>query len=280
MGYNGAKMSRKGHLFSFTQPAKMFSSAMLPAEITSNNLTSVVQRGMEMPIRRMEPGEARQAITRAITAVCSTMGLESPAPDALAIAVDTVQKRFASIGANEILTAFQLYADGMLDVESKFYARLNLKTLGEVLAAYIEHRREVVATLEKAKDAAIQAEQEAKMQAERSAAYDTAFPQLIAGFSGQWQDIPPHWYDTAIRLGLMPTPDADTKKAVWQRAKELATTEATAEAGEYANIFAYRHALRLLEDGTTVENKAIAISKRLLVWQRFYEKNLNIQECE
>lgn len=110
---------------------------MLPAEITSNNLTAVVQRGMEMPIRRMEANEARQAITRAITAVCSTMGLEAPAPDALAIAVDTVQKRFASIGANEILTAFQLYADGTLQVDSKFYARLNLKTLGEVLAAYI-----------------------------------------------------------------------------------------------------------------------------------------------
>ena len=93
---------------------------MLPAEITTNNLTAVVQRGMEMPIRRMEVNEARQAITRAITAVCSTMGLESPAPDALAIAVDTVQKRFAAIGANEILTAFQLYAVATLEVESKF----------------------------------------------------------------------------------------------------------------------------------------------------------------
>jgi hypothetical protein len=232
-----------------------------------------VQRGMELPIRRMEQGEARQAISRALTAVCNAMGLEAPAPDAVAIATDTIQKRFASIGANEILTAFQLYADGTLQVESKFYARLNLKTLGEILAAYIEHRREVVATLERAKDAAIQQEQEARIQAERSAAYDAAFPQLIASFSGQWKDIPPHWYDTALRLGLMPAPDADTKKTVWQRAKELATTEATVEAGEDANIFAYRHALRLLEDGITIENKAIAISKRLLVWGYFYEKN-------
>ena len=250
---------------------------MLPANIEYNNLTAVVQRGMEMPIRRMEQGEARQAITRAITAVCSTMGLEPPAPDALAIAVDTVHKRFASIGANEILTAFQLYADGTLQVEGKFYARLNLKTLGEVLAAYIEHRRETAAAIIRAKDEAERIQHEAKTQAEKKAAYDAAFPAMLKGFAGQWQDIPPHWYESAIRLGLMPAPDTATKKAVFEKAKEMAATEAATEAGEYANIFAYRHALRLLEDGITVENKAIAISKRLLVWQRFFEtKNLDV----
>ena len=244
---------------------------MLPAEY-HNTLTAVVQRGIEMPIRRMEQGEARQAITRAITAVCSTMGLESPAPDALAIAVDTVQKRFASIGANEILTAFQLYADGTLQVESKFYARLNLKTLGEVLAAYIEYRRETAAAIIRSRDEAERIESEAKAQAEKKAAYDAAFPAMLKGFAGQWQDIPPHWYDTALRLGMMPEPDAETKKATWVKAKQLATTEAATEAGEHSNIFAYRHALRLLEDGITVENKAIAISKRLLVWGYFFEK--------
>ena len=245
---------------------------MLPAEITPNNLTAVVQRGMEMPIRRMEPGEARQAIARAITAVCSTMGLESPAPDALAIAVDTVQKRFASIGANEILTAFQLYADGTLEVDSKFYSRLNLKTLGEVLAAYIEYRRDTAAAIIRARHEAERIQQDAEAEAAKKAEYDKAFPSLLNSFAGQWQDIPPHWYDTALRLGLMPTPDAETKKTIWVKAKQLAATEATTEAGEHSNIFAYRHALRLLEDGITVENKAIAISKRLLVWGYFFEK--------
>ena len=250
---------------------------MLPVEYQTNNLTAVVQRGMEMPIRRMEQGEARQAITRAITAVCSTMGLESPAPDALAIAVDTVQKRFAVIGANEILTAFQLYADGTLQVEGKFYARLNLKTLGEVLAAYIEHRREVAAAIIRSRDEAERTEQETKVQAEKKAAYDAAFPAMLQGFAGGWQDIPPHWYDTALRLGLMPAPDAETKKTIWVKAKQLAATEAATEAGEHSNIFAYRHALRLLEDGVTIENKAIAISKRLLVWGYFFESKNQVQ---
>lgn len=252
---------------------------MLPAEITTNNLTAVVQRGMEMPIRRMEQGEARQAITRAITAVCSTMGLESPAPDALAIAVDTVQKRFAVIGANEILTAFQLYADGTLEVESKFYARLNLKTLGEVLSAYVEYRRETAAAIIRSRDEAERTEQETKVQAEKKAAYDAAFPAMLQGFSGQWQDIPPHWYESAIRLGMMLAPDAETKKTIWVKAKQLAAAEAATEAGEHNNIFAYRHALRLLEDGVTIENKAIAISKRLLVWQHFFETK-NSHLCE
>jgi len=249
---------------------------MLPAEYIPNNITAVVQRGMEMPIRRMEPGEARQAITRAITAVCSTMGLESPAPDALAIAVDTVQKRFASIGANEILTAFQLYADGTLEVDSKFYARLNLKTLGEVLAAYIEYRRDTAAAILRAKHEAERIQQEAEAEATKKAEYDKAFPSLLNNFTGQWQGIPPHWYDSAIRLGLMAEPDTATKKAVFEKAKEIAANEVAKEAGEHSNIFAYRHALRLLEDGITVESRAISISKKLVVWGCFFEsKNQN-----
>ena len=249
---------------------------MLPAEYIPNTLTAVVQRGMEMPIRRMEQGEARQAITRAITAVCSTMGLESPAPDALAIAVDTVQKRFASIGANEILTAFQLYADGTLEVDSKFYARLNLKTLGEVLASYIEYRRDTAAAILRAKHEAERIQQEAEAQAAKKAEYDRAFPSLLKGFTGGWQDIPPHWYESAIRLALMPEPDTATKKAVFEKAKEIASNEVAKEAGEHSNIFAYRHALRLLEDGVSVEARAISVAKKLIVWGCFFEsKNQN-----
>ena len=249
---------------------------MLPVEYTTNTLTAVVQRGMEMPIRRMEQGEARQAITRAITAVCSTMGLESPAPDALTIAVDTVQKRFASIGANEILTAFQLYADGTLEVDSKFYSRLNLKTLGEVLAAYIEYRRDTAAAIIRARHEAERIQQDAEAEAAKKAEYDKAFPSLLNSFAGQWQDIPPHWYESAIRLGLMLEPDTATKKAVFERAKEIAANEVAKEAGEHSNIFAYLHALRLLEDGITVEARAISVAKKLVVWQHFFEsKNQN-----
>jgi hypothetical protein len=252
---------------------------MLPANIEYNNLTAVVQRGMDAPIRRMEPDAARQAITRAISGVCSTMGLEAPAPDALAIAVDTVHKRFASIGAHEILTAFQLYADGTLEVDSKFYARLNLKTLGEVLSAYIEHRRETAAAIIRAKDEAERIQHEAEAKAAKQAAYDAGFPGLIETFTGTWQDIPPHWYDTALRLGMMPEPDNATKKAIYRDATEHAQREVSAEAGEHANIFAYRHALRLIEDGETVQARAISISKKLVVWQHFFS-NKNTQICE
>lgn len=249
---------------------------MLPAEYTTN-LTAVVQRGMEMPIRRMEQGEARQAIGRAITAVCSAMGVEAPAIDALTIAVDTVQKRFASIGANEILTAFQLYADGTLKVKSKFYARFDLKTLGEVLAAYIEYRRDTAAAILRARHEAERIQQEAEAEAAKKAEYDKAFPSLLKGFAGQWQDIPPHWYESAIRLGLMPEPDTATKKAVFEKAKQIAANEVAREAGENSNIFAYRHALRLLEDGVTVEARAISISKKLVVWGCFFESKNQVQ---
>lgn len=249
---------------------------MLPVEYIPNTLTAVVQRGMEMPIRRMEANEARKAIGRAITAVCSAMGVEAPAIDALTIAVDTVHKRFSTIGANEILTAFQLYADGTLEVKSKFYARFDLKTLGEVLAAYIEYRRDTAAAILRARHEAERIQEDAKAEATKKAEYDKAFPSLLNSFAGQWQDIPPHWYESAIRLGLMAEPDTATKKAVFEKAKEIAANEVAREAGEHSNIFAYRHALRLLEDGVSVEARAISVAKKLIVWGCFFEsKNQN-----
>jgi hypothetical protein len=175
------------------------------------------------------------------------------------------------------LTAFQLYADGTLEVESKFYARLNLKTLGEVLSAYIEYRRETAAAIIRAKDEAERIQHEAETKAAKQAAYDAGFPGLIEGFIGTWQDVPPHWYDTALRLGMMPEPDNATKKAIYQDALDKAQIEVSQEAGEHANIFAYRHALRLIEDGETVQARAISISKKLVVWQHFFSnKTLNV----
>jgi hypothetical protein len=250
---------------------------MLPVEYTPNNITAVVQRGMEMPIRRMEQGEARKAIGRAITAVCSAMGVEAPVIDALTIAVDTVHKRFSTIGANEILTAFQLYADGTLEVKSRFYARFDLKTLGEVLASYIEYRRDTAAAILRARHEAERIQQNAEAEAAKKAEYDKAFPSMLKGFTGEWQDIPPHWYESAIRLGLMAEPDTATKKAVFEKAKEIASNEVAKEAGEHSNIFAYRHALRLLEEGHTVEARAISISKKLVVWQHFFESKNQVQ---
>ena len=68
------------------------------------------------------------------------------------------------------------------------------------------------------------------------------------------------------------------RKAVFEKAKEIAANEVAREAGEHSNIFAYRHALRLLEEGHTVESRAISVAKKLVVWQHFFESKNQVNE--
>ena len=76
---------------------------------------------------------------------------------------------------------------------------------------------------------------------------------------------------------MMPAPDNATKKAIYQDALDKAQIEVSQEAGEHANIFAYRHALRLIEDGETVQARAISISKKLVVWEHFFKSKNQVQ---
>lgn len=240
--------------------------------INDDYRTSVIKKGMEMPIRKMEASEAKATIARALQAVCGVYGLEAPSSEVLSICIDTIQKQFGSIGAGEIIHATQLHASGIIATEAKFYSKLNVKVLGEILADYVEYRRAIVFEMHERKERAEQLRKdEARAQAMQERYYKQ-FPELLATFTGAWDEIPVHWYDTALKLGLMPEPNQEYKREIWQRAKELALTEIKQNAKEEVNIYKIKGILKSLEQADGLEGKAVAISKKLIVYETFIKR--------
>lgn len=235
---------------------------------TSNERSAAIKKGMDMPIRKLDATEAKAGIARALQAVCSVYGLESPSGEVLSICVDTIQKQFAAIGVGEIIHATQLHASGAIAQDAKFYAKLNVKALGEILTDYIEYRRAIVFQIAEEKAAAERVIQDAARAAAMQDAYYKAFPELLINFAGSWDEIPVHWYDTAIKLGLMPEPEPDYKREIWQRAKDLARIEAERESKDETNVFKLKGILKSLEQADGLEGKAVAISKKLIVHEK------------
>lgn len=237
-----------------------------------NSTWVAIAKGVETPIRKMEPNEAKATIARALQAVCGVYGLETPNSEVLSICIDTIQKQFGAIGAGEIIHATQLHASGIIATDAKFYSKLNVKVLGEILTDYVEYRRAIVFEMHERKERAEQLRKdEARAQAMQERYY-REFPQLLVTFTGTWDEIPVHWYDTALKLGLMPEPHPDYKREIWQRAKELARTETERDAKEEGNIYRLKGILKSLEQADGLEGKAVAISKKLIVYENFIKR--------
>jgi hypothetical protein len=234
-----------------------------------NTLPAIVaatKTGLSEPIRKMDKDEATVAISRAIALFCQAFGLEQPAPGALAIAVDMVRNRFAGLGVGEILTAAQLAASGELETGAKFYGKFAMQGFGDILAAYQQERNAARAAIEKEREAAEREAEKARRDIEGQSEYERKFPAMLAGYRGTMEDIPVHWYDTAIRLGLLVHTD-DEKKEAWQRAAELARTEMARRAEEEENIFNARAILKRIE-ANDYDGLRIAYAKKILLWEK------------
>ena len=226
-------------------------------------IVAATRTGLSEPIRRMPPAEASDAIARAIGLFCQAFGLEQPAPGALAIAVDMVRNRFAMLSAREILTAAQLAASGELETSAKFYGRFALQGFGDILAAYLERRNEAQALILKEQEQERREVEKQRRDVEGQAKYEVEFPAMLAAYRGTMDDIPVHWFDTAVRLGLLTYTD-DEKKDAWQRADGLAQAELARRAEEEENIFNARAILKRL-DGNDYDGLRIAYAKKILL---------------
>ena len=237
----------------------------------SGQLVQAVRRGMAERLRDLPQPAAVEAVTRAITLFCDVMGIERPTGTALAFAVDTVLKKYAAIGANEVLTAAQMAIAGELGDMPKFYGKFSLPAMGEILTTYLEHRTKVAYQLEKQKDNAEREIREAEQAAEKQAAYEAAFPGLLEQFTGGMMDIPADWHDTAMRLGYLAY-TAQAKRHAWELADALARAELERRAEDTGNLFEVKSILRQIEGGD-YEGLRIAIAKKLLVWRWFFGRS-------
>ena len=234
-----------------------------------NTLPAIVaatKTGLSEPIRRMDKDEATAAIGRAIGLFCQAFGLEQPAPGALAIAVDMVRNRFAGLGVGEIIIAAQLAASGELETGAKFYGKFAMQGFGDILAAYQQERNAARAAIEKERDAAEREAEKQRRDIEGQAKYEAEFPAKLAAYRGTMEDIPVHWYDTAIRLGLLVHTEEE-KKDAWQRADVLAQAELESRLElerKQKNFFTARDIAKQLE-ANDYEGLRIAYAKKILL---------------
>jgi len=214
----------------------------------------------------MDREQATAAIGRAIGLFCQAFGLEQPAPGALAIAVDMVRNRFAGLGVGEILTAAQLAASGELETSAKFYGKFAMQGFGDILAAYQQERNAARAAIEKEREAAEREAEKQRRDIEGQTKYEAEFPAKLAAYRGTMEDIPVHWYDTAIRLGLLVHTE-DEKREAWQRADALAIAELERRAEverKGKNFISARDIIKRLE-ANDYEGLRIVCAKKILL---------------
>ena len=229
-------------------------------------IVAATRTGLSEPIRRMDKEQAIAAIGRAIGLFCQAFGLEQPAPGALAIAVDMVRNRFAGLGVGEIITAAQLAASGELETGAKFYGKFALQGFGDILAAYQQERNAARAAIEKEREAAEREAEKQRRDVERQMQYEQDFPAMLAGYKGSMPEIPVHWFDTAVRLGLLEYTDEEKREA-WQRADTLAQAELESRLElerKQKNFFTARDIAKQLE-GNDYDGLRIAYAKKILL---------------
>lgn len=208
-------------------------------------------------IRTMDTNESREGILRSLGVLVQAYGLEVPTQTALSFAVDTIQKQFAAINPSEILTAAQLAAGGKLNTDARFFGKLNLAILGEILTAYLEHKRAEAAQLIKMVEAPQR--DEAKQRA-----FEEAFPDMVNNFKGKLEDVPPEWHDIAVRLGLLSYSPEDKREA-WERGKAMAAEQLEKEAKNTGDLYEVRAIMKKLEQGN--QDRAVVMAKKILIYE-------------
>lgn len=203
---------------------------------------------------------ANDLVAGVIVKVVDLYGNREDVDDQMKIeCIELIRYKFSAIGLGEILLAYRMWATGDLGElpQAEMYGgKFNARQLAAIINAYIDQQRKPALKeyyqIQEVKDR--QAEQEAKIQ--RALEYDRNFPEMIATEKGS--DLKPVfsvWYDTAIRIGLMPEPDKETKLRYFEQAKQKYFDDLRNQPGFVLDPFKIR---KNYQDQQTTEQTEIA----------------------
>lgn len=235
-------------------------------------LAQTVSKGLGQPLRAVPEPNARESVYKAIKVVCDMFALEQPSGHVLSLTFDTIRKSFGGIGANELITAAQMYAANEIVIEGKFFGKFNLQAFGQILDGYLEHRKAVALEIIKQKQLIHDTDRlNALAQAKRDA-YDAEFPNLLFGYQGTFDDLPAEWYDTIERLGIRQFTQGE-KADAWELAESMAKAELEKRSKETDSVFEMRALIRQLE-ANDFAGLRIKIAKKLLIWEQVLNNSL------
>lgn len=203
-------------------------------ETATAQQVEVVVSGMSQPIRNLQNDAGNMALILQIQTVGESYGARKTMPDHVLREIkEFIQSKFSGLSIPEIREAFRMAASGELRVNSEIYGGdLNAKIFGNVLGAYRDFRRGVIADLIKREDNVLKMQHEAKQKEANRAAFDKLLPKLVedAKAGGKvlgWADVPEFWYHGALRTGLAAV-DAGLAAKIWEVAGEIVKREKVA----------------------------------------------------
>jgi hypothetical protein len=147
--------------------------------------------------------------------------------------------------------------------EGEMYAgKFNARQFAAILSAYVAYQRRPALKEYYAIQDREKADQEAAKRQALKNKYDSDFPAMIEAAKGS--DLKPVlaiWYDTAIRLGLMPEPDKETKLKYFDLAKNKYYDDLSMQPGFVTDPFKLRaeHDHKSKTEHSTIANLAKAM---------------------
>jgi hypothetical protein len=176
-----------------------------------------------------------------------------------------IKDKFQLLGPHEILLAYRLWASGDLGeikAAEMYGGQFNARQLGAILSEYVgKERRTALKQYHSIQDAQKKSDERLKVEQEK-ADYDRKFPAMIEAAKGS--DLRPVlaiWYDTAIRLGIMPEPDKETKLKYFDIAKKNYYDDLSMQPGFVTDPFKLRaeHDHKSKTEHSTIANLAKAM---------------------
>lgn len=224
--------------------AKKHSAVSLPNSSTSlvikagqssglgSSVTQAAAVGYANQIRRMDMVEASARLMMEIPLIAQAYGGRVQIdPEVYKECVRLVLAKFGAIGVNEIREAYRMKAAGELGIEKgkgeMWGGEFNAQQLGDVLTAYMDVRRRALSAYLKLKQAQDEAAEKAATEERMQREYLEKFPELIQSMAEKaqdWRDCPPHYFEEAMRRGLIVF-DPGEALEILEDAKELARIE-------------------------------------------------------
>jgi hypothetical protein len=228
--------------------------------------------GQAMPIRALAQEEALGLVTARLTLAAQAYGARKEVhPAVMAEAVHLVAEKFKMLGPDEIVEAYRMKAAGELEMPpgkgEMWGGEFNAQQLGEVLTAYLAHRRRVLSAYNRAEAERRGIEEQALRRERMRAEYEANFERNLAENEIQdWREAPVHWFDTARRRGLLKMSRAQAE-AILEDARELARIEAAEGVSEAKTIWEQAAASKAAQDGEALEERAKTIARKLSVFR-------------
>jgi len=185
--------------------------------------------------------------------------------------------KFGMIGLSEIREAYRQWASGEIQVKGgeMYGGSFNAAQFGKVLTAYLDKRKQVIAAFTTLKREQEWKEAEQRRDEKWKSEYEENFEKYLQECTAEsWKEIPIHWYDTAMRRGLI---DFEKGEAVliYEEAKGLAKAELISEMQNVENIFQKAGWKTQMESGEWSEDRAKVIARKITVFRKLTQNGID-----